>query len=463
MFELGSTYLKLRSALHLKDPIPEVDPAIYNIRFAHRLDFNSQHTSLVAADASRLVKRFKSDWMTQGRRPAGIAGACLVVAARMSGYLRTPEEVAQVVKVAPSTIKRRLMEFANTQLATKTVAEWRSMPEDEAVGGLEVEPPITRINRDKANAKVEAIRIERLREQGAEADSDQESVAERPKKRPKKGKGKKAKRDEEGRGEGEVEPEQNEDGAIKAAAEDIDQDDMSEGEDEDLAEMEQGDFIGELNQGRDNPEEVAKEVAAASKAFKRQARALNNGDPDEDDLSAFEGMSDVEMENEDDEPIEEIDFDQWDDVDATYKWLGERYFADEINVFKLTDEELRERVKNWLGGRDPITIYDEIRCIDRARKERERYCKEERETEFPDIDDEELEGYYIMAEEDLYSRTRAWLSHNGKWLEEEQGELNTMSVVDGSERAAKRAAYNKEHNIDPNQPKVTLSRDQADR
>ncbi len=80
------------------DILPMVDPAIYNLRFANQLDFGREDAKVVAEDASRLVRRFKADWMTQGRRPAGICGACLIIAGRMSNYLRTPEEVAQVAK-----------------------------------------------------------------------------------------------------------------------------------------------------------------------------------------------------------------------------------------------------------------------------------------------------------------------------------------------------------------------------
>jgi transcription factor IIIB subunit 2 len=428
VFELGSTYLKLRSALHLKDPIPEVDPAIYNIRFAHRLDFGTQKARQVAADATRLVRRFKADWMTQGRRPAGIAGACLVVAARMSGFLRTPEEVAQVVKVSPTTIKRRLMEFARTHVATRTVAEWRTLTDKELEVGEEAEPPIVRENRMKEQEQVEAVRIERLRDQGAELDEDDEDSGRSGKKKQKKGRKGAALDSDGGRGSGEVSAVHNADGAIQAVAgelvdEDVDEDE--EEEDDNLAEMEQGDFIGELNQARDDPEAVAREVAAASKAFKRQARALKNDDLQEDDLAEFDGLSDVEDDDEGEEVGEEEDvdhFDQWDDKEATYRWLGTKYFQDEIDTFKLKDDELFKRVDGWVSGRDPIDIYNEIRCVDRARKERERYAKEERQSEFPDIDDEELEGYYVMAEEDIHARTRAWLSHNGRWLEEEQGE-----------------------------------------
>jgi transcription factor IIIB subunit 2 len=146
VFELAGTYLKLRTNLHLDKSMPEVDPAMYNIHFARRLQFNND-AHRIAADASRLVRRFKADWMTQGRRPAGICGACLIIAARMSNYLRTPEEVAQVVKCSAYTIRKRLKEFAMTEMAQKTVKEWRGLSEQalDKIGAEE--PPIESLEK----------------------------------------------------------------------------------------------------------------------------------------------------------------------------------------------------------------------------------------------------------------------------------------------------------------------------
>jgi transcription factor IIIB subunit 2 len=47
------------------------------------------------------------DWITSGRRPAGICGACLLIAARMNGFRRTTREMIYVVKVADVTIQKR--------------------------------------------------------------------------------------------------------------------------------------------------------------------------------------------------------------------------------------------------------------------------------------------------------------------------------------------------------------------
>ena len=81
----------------------------------------------VANDAVRIVQRMNRDWMTPGRRPAGICGAALILAARMNNFRRTVREVVYVVKVQEQTIFNRLEEFKGTESSTLTVDEFRSI------------------------------------------------------------------------------------------------------------------------------------------------------------------------------------------------------------------------------------------------------------------------------------------------------------------------------------------------
>ena len=67
-----------------------IDPSLYVHRFAARLDFrNRMH--LVSATALQLIKSMKRDWIQTGRRPAGICGAALLIAAQVHGRFRTPK------------------------------------------------------------------------------------------------------------------------------------------------------------------------------------------------------------------------------------------------------------------------------------------------------------------------------------------------------------------------------------
>lgn len=123
---LGNTFLRLVQSLSLSHKIPHVDPSLYIQRFAALLEFGPE-TPKVAADATALVTRFRDDWMVSGRRPAGICGACLLLAARMNNFRRSTTEIIQVVKIADVTIKKRLEEFKDTPAGQLSVEDFRAV------------------------------------------------------------------------------------------------------------------------------------------------------------------------------------------------------------------------------------------------------------------------------------------------------------------------------------------------
>ncbi|KAJ7208057.1 BRF1-domain-containing protein [Mycena pura] len=145
VFELGHTYLQLVQTLNLK--LPLVDPSHFISRFAALLEFGDE-TPKVSMDAVRLVQRFDRDWMARGRRPAGICGAALLLAARMNNFRRSVEEIVQVVKIADTTLKKRLDEFKNTPSGALTLADFRSVWLDE-----EVDPPAFTKNKEREEAE----------------------------------------------------------------------------------------------------------------------------------------------------------------------------------------------------------------------------------------------------------------------------------------------------------------------
>lgn len=57
VYDLGRTYLKLSSALCIK--LPEIDPSLYIVRFAHRLFSLHERTHDIEMTANRLVQRMK--------------------------------------------------------------------------------------------------------------------------------------------------------------------------------------------------------------------------------------------------------------------------------------------------------------------------------------------------------------------------------------------------------------------
>ncbi|KAH0620311.1 hypothetical protein JD844_020535, partial [Phrynosoma platyrhinos] len=92
------------------------DPCLYIPRFAHMLEFGDKNHE-VSMTALRLLQQMKRDWMHTGRRPSGLCGAALLVAARMHDFRRTVKEVIRVVKVGESTLRKRRSSFIRTGLA----------------------------------------------------------------------------------------------------------------------------------------------------------------------------------------------------------------------------------------------------------------------------------------------------------------------------------------------------------
>ena len=117
----------------------------------------------MATDAVRLVQRFDRDWMTRGRRPAGICGAALLLAARMNNFRRSVEEIVQVVKIADTTLKKRLEEFKATPSGALTLADFRNVWLED-----EMDPPAFTKGKEKEVAGRTAAAL-------GDEDEDQES------------------------------------------------------------------------------------------------------------------------------------------------------------------------------------------------------------------------------------------------------------------------------------------------
>ena len=97
----------------------------------------------VAATALRLVSSMKRDWIQTGRRPAGVCGAALYLAARMHGHKVTKREILALLHVGETTVDKRLGEFAATEAGSLTPEEFiehSQMEEAEARKLLEAPP-----------------------------------------------------------------------------------------------------------------------------------------------------------------------------------------------------------------------------------------------------------------------------------------------------------------------------------
>jgi transcription factor IIIB subunit 2 len=127
---LGDNYKSFLKKLSEKDPaqlvgnkaVQEIEPLM--LKYCRKLEF-ADASHKVANDACKILRRMKRDWMVQGRQPAGLCGACIILAARMNNFRRTVREVVYVVKVADSTINSRLYEYKQTPSSALTINQFR--------------------------------------------------------------------------------------------------------------------------------------------------------------------------------------------------------------------------------------------------------------------------------------------------------------------------------------------------
>ncbi|GFS29486.1 transcription factor IIIB 90 kDa subunit [Nephila pilipes] len=141
VYELGKTYLKLSTELHINTPA--IDPVLYIARFARQLQFGKKENE-VALTATKLVRRMKSDWIHFGRRPSGLCGAALLVAARLHNFNRTIDDIIKVVKVCQATVRKRLTEFGETPSGKLSIEDFMTVDLSE-----EQDPPSFKNARKK--------------------------------------------------------------------------------------------------------------------------------------------------------------------------------------------------------------------------------------------------------------------------------------------------------------------------
>ncbi|KAK7870265.1 hypothetical protein R5R35_000993 [Gryllus longicercus] len=168
VYELGRTYLRLSEALCIT--IPSMDPCLYILRFAHRLDFGDK-THEVSMTALRLVQRMKRDYIHTGRRPSGLCGAALLMAARVHEFNRTTGDIVKIVKVHESTLRKRLIEFGETPSSRLTLDEFMTVDLEE-----EQDPPSFKASRRKDKERLQEMMEEesyakRFRELQAEIET----------------------------------------------------------------------------------------------------------------------------------------------------------------------------------------------------------------------------------------------------------------------------------------------------
>lgn len=148
VFDLGRTFLRICTALNITT-MNIIDPSIYILHFSHKLQLGDK-THDVSNTASRLVERMKKDWMHTGRRPSGICGAALLIAARFHNFNRTIQDVVKVVRVHESTVRKRLNEFGSTPSSELSLDQFMSTDLDNSE-----DPPAFKAARRREEEEVQ--------------------------------------------------------------------------------------------------------------------------------------------------------------------------------------------------------------------------------------------------------------------------------------------------------------------
>lgn len=121
------------------------------MRFANKLEFGEKAHE-VSMTAQRLVQRMMKDSIHSGRRPSGLCGAALLIAARMHEYSRTPMDIVRIVKIHESTLRKRLIEFGDTPSSLLTLDEFMAVDLE-----AEQDPPAFKAARKKDRERLQKI------------------------------------------------------------------------------------------------------------------------------------------------------------------------------------------------------------------------------------------------------------------------------------------------------------------
>lgn len=177
VFDLGRNLNFISRSLRIN--LPATDPCLYIMRFACVLDFGDKQKEVVNL-ATRLVQRMKRDWMSTGRRPTGICGAALLIAARSLNFNRSINDIVRVVHISESVIRKRLDEFSQTPSGSLTIDEFSTVDLEHSE-----DPPAYREARRKAREdqlRKEAEQAESMRDQLGEMEAHVEAALDKKRK-----------------------------------------------------------------------------------------------------------------------------------------------------------------------------------------------------------------------------------------------------------------------------------------
>ena len=136
IFLIGTLYIKLVKLLSLNIPI--YDPSLFMRRFCGKFNFGAKAKE-VENVASKILQFMRLDWITTGRRPSGLCGACILISAKLLKLNIDVNVISKVVHVSSKTILNRIEEFSLTRVASMSMEEFAVFKESHFYPGAD--PP----------------------------------------------------------------------------------------------------------------------------------------------------------------------------------------------------------------------------------------------------------------------------------------------------------------------------------
>ena len=152
LFIIGSLYIKLVKLLNITIQI--IDPSLYMHRFCNKFNFGNNSKD-VEKTALKILQFMKRDWITTGRRPSGLCGACILIAAKLHKLNINIKMLSDVVHVCPQTIQNRIDEFSLTKVASMTPEQFQTFKESHFYPGADPPAFLKGKEKEENNAKIE--------------------------------------------------------------------------------------------------------------------------------------------------------------------------------------------------------------------------------------------------------------------------------------------------------------------
>ena len=161
MFIIGSLYLKLAKIVGLTVQI--IDPSLYMHRFCNKFDFGD-FSKEVEKTALKILQFMKRDWITTGRRPSGLCGACILISAKLHKLNIDINLLADVVHVCPQTIQNKIEEFSLTKVASMTKEQFDTFKESHFYPGADPPAFLKNLMKEKEKEEKNEIKGEDIKE-----------------------------------------------------------------------------------------------------------------------------------------------------------------------------------------------------------------------------------------------------------------------------------------------------------